>query len=530
MNNISKLVVLLGLLLVSSLAFAQIEEDWSQTYGHQVSLSEIDSENNLVVFYSDIDGNLIFIKYNPQGDTLWDISLNIIDNYSGGKIVLDQQNNIYVIGTMVDVNQNDVNTGFVIKLNSSGVFQWSRILDLSSINIPDVHNMGVVRDAGIDTSGNIYVLGEIDYYTNVAQNWTRTAWYIYTYNSDGNFAWEYIHQGSVDESRAYTYDFDVSPDGTIYAVGSINILNSPRTEEFAVIKVSSSGVLQWERTFEDDNRGTGVYVAANNDGTVLTRLSGRSNRFLRCYNATGTFLWSKTYNQNTEFDGVSSIVVDTDDNFYVSLRKTAANNFFAAIMKYRATDGSPLRKRIINHNASSVKSTEISADGNLVITGTTYDGSEGSIFTAMYDEQGYEQWSHIYSSEYSDNVWNLNVGDSGVTYILGAYYLPGVGYQGQLIKYTIKKTIIPWKNDLGGLFSVNTNWLGDEVPNDFETALYDSANYEFAKSPEVELNVTFDQVTSNGGLMVENSKVNFDLQEHSYGVDKIMVGAEVPSI
>jgi hypothetical protein len=94
----------------------------------------------------------------------------------------------------------------------------------------------------------------------------------------------------------------------------------------------------------------------------------------------------------------------------------------------------------------------------------------------------------------------------------------------------LSTNIVAWSNALGGAFSDSSNWVGGIVPDNSQTALFDSSFYTTLKLTSFAANqpviITFDDVITTGGLDI-NSPVIFDLQAHSYGVDVLSIGGSV---
>jgi uncharacterized delta-60 repeat protein len=149
----------------------------------------IDKENNVFVtgscddtvnFYLDI----VTIKYSPAGDSVWKRQLNGPGNYfdSARKILTDSNGNIYVAGVIMydSPAQSDI---ILIKYDPNGETIWSETYNYQ----PAPQSFDDVTDLAISESGELYLCG-ISSYSN-AQASNRLL--VMKYNAQGDTLWTY---------------------------------------------------------------------------------------------------------------------------------------------------------------------------------------------------------------------------------------------------------------------------------------------------------------------------------------------------
>lgn len=119
-----------------------------------------DSSNNIYVSGWTGSGSgsaandFLIAKYNSSGDVQWQRKLELPDNNENTAITIDNNNNIYVVGSSVTVSPAPIKYRFLIaKYNSSGVIQWVRILEGDGVSN---HFRGVTTD----NQGNVYAVGD----------------------------------------------------------------------------------------------------------------------------------------------------------------------------------------------------------------------------------------------------------------------------------------------------------------------------------------------------------------------------------
>ncbi len=110
-----------------------------------------------------VDFDIFVLKLNSSGTFQW------VKTYAGDHvdypyaIAVDSSSNVYITGYFVssdiDFGSGSLNSGagsklFVLKLNSSGTFQW--VNTSSSPNSPGY-------DITVDSSSNVYITGSFDF-------------------------------------------------------------------------------------------------------------------------------------------------------------------------------------------------------------------------------------------------------------------------------------------------------------------------------------------------------------------------------
>jgi hypothetical protein len=420
-----------------------VNREWTQLAGVpdplSITTSCIDYQNNIITASSSVvtgqDANILVVKYDQDGNTLWQNSFNGISNgkdYST-TVKTDAVGNVFVIGTTFNTASNY--DFILIKYNSQGVQQWQQIYNGVG------NNIDFPTAIAFDNSNNIYVTGAstgtnsltdfvtIKYSSPGTQQWVSTYDFALGYEApvgidiNPNTNNIYVTGASAGTQASNNWDYAtveynssgvqlnvnrvvsagngldkptaISRDntGNIYVTGSyFNSINN--SYDIKTIKLNSSLILQWTMTFNGDNLDdqansidvdpTGnVFVA----GYVKRSATGENVIVLK-YSPTGVLLWQKEINQAGVLgdERGNKIIVDANGNAYVagSFRQNGNKNFIS--MKI-ASDGTVNWQDIFDGTGSGDdEATSIAKNnnGDVVVSGKTFDGTNDKNTTIKY--------------------------------------------------------------------------------------------------------------------------------------------------
>ena len=272
--------------------------------------------NSYVTGYTlDEIGDIITIKYSPDGTTLW---RRIFDGASHGDdrasdVVLDNQGNLIVVGavaTALSPSSDALRDYLIIKYNSDGDSLWIQTYDGGGIYPTDN-----ARAVAIDENDNIYVTGdsygaEEDYVTN-------------KYSPDGNLIWSRRYDGSGhSEDHAHALALDKS--GNVYVTGSSDA--GAENDDIVTIKYTNDGTPDWVNRYDGPSGGgtdIGGAVTVGPDGLACVTgisLSPSTNGdiFVVKYSSDGDTAWTRRVDgPSHSWDEGNSLAIDGSGNVYV---------------------------------------------------------------------------------------------------------------------------------------------------------------------------------------------------------------------
>ena len=221
--------------------------------GEQNGIIDFGGGERYIVANTDI----FVVKLNNSGIYQWDFITG--NSSSNGGIYIDNNSNIYISGCFCENNSfngNIANTNecglFILKLNSSGKYQWSYIKGGKTF--------GTYRySIRLDNSGNIYIAGyfydTINFGGGDRISTDSTSIFVLKLDNNRVYQWDYTNKLDV-KGDTEASGIDINTSGNIYITGSYGesvdfgggIRNANGYKDIFVLKLNSSGIYQWDYT------------------------------------------------------------------------------------------------------------------------------------------------------------------------------------------------------------------------------------------------------------------------------------------
>ena len=305
----------------------------TQTWGTSITS---DSNNNTYVTGStngSLDGqtligtgwNFFVIKYDSSGTKQWTRLLGVIgsDTFAYG-ITSDSNNNVYVVGTGVN--------SFVTKYDSSGNKLWTKLSGASGTSTSG-------SSIATDSNDNIYITGStsgtLDSQPLIG---TGANSFVTKYDSSGNKLWTKL--SGVPGSSGSTSGNGITTDsnnniyitGTTTGSGSLDGQPLIGIDNFFVIKYDTSGIKQWTYVLGSvGGNTTGIDITSDSNNNVYAvgrtfggssfdgeTLIGINDSFITKYSSSGTKQWTYLLGATGLSTWGTSITSDSNNNFYVT--------------------------------------------------------------------------------------------------------------------------------------------------------------------------------------------------------------------
>lgn len=223
-----------------------------------------------------------------------------------------------------DFSANKGNSDFAVaRLNSSGSIIWQKLYGGSEDD--------EINDFVLTSDGGLVLVGSTNSYdgdvTGNHGSYSYDFW-IVKIDTSGNIIWKYAYGGTNDdEANAVA----LNGDGSIIVMGSAysddgDLSENNGERDYWIIKLNSSGVLQWQKALggSDTEEGydivptqDGGYIgcgrSSSNDGDV-TGNHGGADCWIVKLDASGNLEWQKSFG-GTETEEANSILRNNDGSF-----------------------------------------------------------------------------------------------------------------------------------------------------------------------------------------------------------------------
>lgn len=353
--------------------------EYSATAGTSVDLGGV-----AVTAQGGSDG--FVLKLSSAGESLWAKVFGGSSSDRANALIADSVGNVYVGGHVtqtagravnlagISLNAQGGNDGYVVKLSSTGVTQWAKLLG----------GAGSDRVAGLvmDSAGSLYVAGSITGVVGASMSLAGQSvtsvggsdGYLLKLNSAGAAQWATVLGGTSNDAVNH---ISIDNDDNLYLTGYINgtgsnsvtlagIPLSPETtgNSFYVLKLNSIGIGQWGSVIP----GNLTSVYATQQDTLLICGTGSGNMST----LGGSIVPGGRIPYVAEIPSVSAIVDRSlSANAAFSWGNAVAIGEFAIALG----DGS---------HASGNKSVGLGANANVSGYAASVIGGEGSSATGSY--------------------------------------------------------------------------------------------------------------------------------------------------
>jgi uncharacterized delta-60 repeat protein len=275
----------------------------------------------------------------------------------------------------------------ILKLDSSGNIQWERTYG------------GSGSDFGISihttSDGGYIVAGFTDSFgADLHDFW------ILKLDSSGNIQWQKTY-GGIGNDRATS--IQPTHDGGYIVAGGTDSFGAG-LRDFWILKLDSSGNIQWQKTYggTGNDRATSIQMAADNGFIVAGETdsfgAGLNDYWILKLDSSGNLQWQKTYGGNVA-DTAHSIQ-PTSDGGYIVAGETVS---FGAggpdfwILKLDSSGDIQWQKTYGGGGEDVAFSIQTSSDGGYVVAGATESlPGDYDFWILKLDPSGNIQWQKIY--------------------------------------------------------------------------------------------------------------------------------------
>lgn len=292
-------------------------------------------------------------KVNSNGELIWIKTFTGWGDAEPADITIDKNGNLYILGALngetdfdpgdavFNVESENVNDGFVLKLTSDGEFLWVKMFNgydnMSTYSICVAHDfiytVGAFKGTfDFDPGEDVYDLSAVDHFDP----------FIHKMTIDGDFIWAKTYGDEV-----HCFDIDVDREKNVYVVGGfrglvdfnlaadeVSELNCDNILDVYVLKLDEFGDFLWAKSMPGDGNDAAKAVLVDNtdeifisgnffddidfdmgDGEEIVESLGNWDGFIEKIDGEGNMIWVYPYG-GTGKQYSEDLATDNQGNVY----------------------------------------------------------------------------------------------------------------------------------------------------------------------------------------------------------------------
>lgn len=284
----------------------QWEQRWGGPSDNDYALDlDFNSQNKIIVIgytrHDELgsDKDIVMLCYSEQGILQWEKLWGTTLDDTVTSLVIDENDNIFLTGSIWDGNDHDV---LLVKFDPLGNYQWHQTWGDQSDS-----ERGMAM--AMDDSGNLCITGY--FYHSTAEQLL-----VISFDYDGNLIWYKIHGSSPNDYIGY--GIIVDDEGFLYIVGRHRIYGTNNYDAL-LMKYNSTGDLQWSKLWDKSHFDLGYDLIFDLDGNIIITSICEFNYWdiaLISYDQNGNYRWEYLYGGNGG-ETPSNIALDGIGNLYL---------------------------------------------------------------------------------------------------------------------------------------------------------------------------------------------------------------------
>ncbi len=268
--------------------------------------------------------------------------------------------------------------------------------------------------------------------------------------------WEKIFGGTSNDEG---YSVQITDDGG-YIITGMTYSSGAGQADVYLVKIDSSGNLEWEKTFGGTNIDEGYSVQVTTDGGyIITGVTysfgaGGPDVYLIKTDSDGDLEWFKTFG-GTGWDQGNSVQLTDDGGYIIVGRKSTSMSGGNVYLVKTDSNGNLVWEKTFGStgydDGYSVQTTD---DGGYIITGEIYSFGSGYLATEVYllktDSDGNQLWSKMFGGTSVDRGYSVQVASDGGYIITGMTVPAGSGWGDVYLLKTDSDGTLEWEKTFGG--------------------------------------------------------------------------------
>ncbi len=361
-----KLIIILLFPLIVLFFFVPLHAQWAKTYGgsdndHVLSINQTTDGGYIAAGFAESFGSggydAWILKLSSNGDIEWQKTYGG-SGYDRFNCIQQTSDGGYVVA-----GESDSFGDWIIKLSSTGDIEWQKTYGSNKFNY-----IQQTSDGGYIVASEIHIPGE----------GRLNDFWILKLTSIGDVEWELAWGGSGEE---YTFSIRQASDGGYVVAGGTTSSGAGGYDAW-IIKLSSTGVAEWSRTYGGVGSDFPRYIFGNfprthsfqktSDGGYIVAGStdsfgtGGYDAWILKLSSNGDIEWQRTYGGSN--DDFAYSIHQTSDGGYVFAGETDSFGEFNDIwiLKLSSTGDIEWQK---TYGGNKVLSIQETSDGGYIAAG-----------------------------------------------------------------------------------------------------------------------------------------------------------------
>jgi len=378
-----------ALIILLNFAFSPaLYAQWARTYGgskdDRTNSSLQTSDGGYIVFGSSesFGSNIWILKLNISGDIEWQRTFgNQFNTFLSANTYSIQTTNEggYIIGGSISVKGSG-HQFWIIKLSADGNIIWQKSYGDEDINY--VYSLQQTLDGGYIVAGNTGI-----------QDAEGFDFLILKLFSDGTVEWSKTYGGGRDDKPAAIL---LTSDGGYIVAGSTQSMGAGGSDIW-ILKLAFDGTVEWQKAYGGIENEYAFSIQKTNDGGYIVAGSissfgaGQSDFWVLKLSSSGDMEWNKTYG-GSEIEAAYSIQ-QTSDGGYIISGKTVSFGVGSSdiwILKLASDGNIEWQKTYGGSQDEEALSIQQTYDGGYIVAGATesYGAGEQDIFVLKLFSNG----------------------------------------------------------------------------------------------------------------------------------------------
>lgn len=250
--------------------------------------------------------------------------------------------------------------------------------------------------------------------------------------------------------------------GNIYVL--MRVGTDTTAEDFGLIKYDQFGNTIWDVRYNSQGNFTDIakgFVVTKGGDVYITGYSGVNFDYHILtvkYNYNGIFQWASVYNGGANNDSPEDIELDKQGNIIVAGSTFDGSIGYALLVKYSATGDTLFVKKFSQAPKSTGINDFVLDDSSNIYTVGILQNEDLTLdyLILKYNQNGTLLWSAIYDSQpfYSDIGWHITIDLTGNVYVVGSTGIPLSANNNTLLKLSNTGSIL-WQRTFTGVINGN---------------------------------------------------------------------------